>query len=80
MHNARVNRLSCADNDIGATSIATITNEGATASTASSRHPGGVNVLFADGSVHFVKSSISNVVWWALGSKNGGEVVSSDAY
>ena len=53
---------------------------GATASTASSRHPGGVNVLFADGSVHFVKSSISNVVWWALGSKNGGEVVSSDAY
>jgi prepilin-type N-terminal cleavage/methylation domain-containing protein/prepilin-type processing-associated H-X9-DG protein len=74
------NGISCIYNDIGATSIASATNEGATASTASSRHPGGVSVLFADGSVHFVKSSISNVVWWALGSKNGGEVVSSDAY
>ena len=74
------NGISCIYNDIGATSIASATNEGATASTASSRHPGGVSVLFADGSVHFVKSSISNVVWWALGSKDGGEVVSSDAY
>jgi prepilin-type N-terminal cleavage/methylation domain-containing protein/prepilin-type processing-associated H-X9-DG protein len=74
------NRISCAFNDVGATTIASATNEGATASTASSRHPGGVNVLFADGSIHFVKNSISNVTWWALGSRNGGEVVSSDAY
>jgi prepilin-type N-terminal cleavage/methylation domain-containing protein/prepilin-type processing-associated H-X9-DG protein len=74
------NGISCIYNDIGATSIASATNEGATASTASSRHPGGVNVLFADGSVHFVKNSISNVTWWAIGSKDGGEVVSSDAY
>ena len=74
------NGISCIYNDIGATTIGSATNEGATASTASSRHPGGVNVLFADGSIHFVKSSISNVVWWALGSKNGGEVVSSDSY
>ena len=46
----------------------------------SSNHPGGVNVLFADGSVRFVKSSISQPTWMALGSKNGGEVISSDSY
>ncbi len=50
------------------------------ASTASSRHPGGANVLFADGSVHFVKESIAPSIWWALGSRNGGEVISSDSY
>ena len=32
---------------------------------ASSYHPGGVNALFADGSVHFVKNSISPVTWYA---------------
>ena len=48
--------------------------------TASSRHPGGVNVLFADGSTRFVKSSVSPQVWWAVGSRAGGEVVSADSY
>ncbi len=50
------------------------------ATDASSHHPGGVNVVFADGSVRFVKDSISPPTWWALGSRNGGEVVSSDSY
>jgi prepilin-type N-terminal cleavage/methylation domain-containing protein/prepilin-type processing-associated H-X9-DG protein len=50
------------------------------ASDASSRHPGGVNILFADGSVRFVKDSVSPQTWWALGSRNGGETVSSDSY
>jgi prepilin-type N-terminal cleavage/methylation domain-containing protein/prepilin-type processing-associated H-X9-DG protein len=45
-----------------------------------SNHPGGVNCAFADGSVHFIKNSISPPTWWALGSRNLGEVVSSDAY
>jgi prepilin-type N-terminal cleavage/methylation domain-containing protein/prepilin-type processing-associated H-X9-DG protein len=44
------------------------------------RHPGGANFLFADGSVHFLKTSISMPVYCALGSRNGGEVVSADAY
>jgi prepilin-type N-terminal cleavage/methylation domain-containing protein/prepilin-type processing-associated H-X9-DG protein len=48
--------------------------------TPSSLHPGGVNVLFGDGSVRFVKSSISQQVWMSLGSKDGGEIVSSDSY
>jgi prepilin-type processing-associated H-X9-DG protein len=47
---------------------------------ARSRHPGGVNVLFADGSVRFVKSTINERTWWHLGTKAGGEVVSADAY
>ena len=48
--------------------------------TVSSNHPGGVNVCFADGSVHFLKDSINPQTWWAIGTKNGGEVVSSDSY
>jgi prepilin-type N-terminal cleavage/methylation domain-containing protein/prepilin-type processing-associated H-X9-DG protein len=47
---------------------------------ASSMHPGGVNTLFADGSVRFVKSTASGVTWRALGTIAGGEVVSSDSY
>jgi prepilin-type N-terminal cleavage/methylation domain-containing protein/prepilin-type processing-associated H-X9-DG protein len=45
----------------------------------SSGHPGGVNVLAGDGSVRFVKDSASVQAWRALGSRAGGEVVSSDA-
>ncbi len=37
-------------------------------------------MAFADGSVHFIKNSVSPPTWWALGSRNGGEVISSDAY
>jgi len=47
--------------------------------TASSMHPGGVNVLFGDGSVRFLKSTVNNSVWWAIGSRNGGEVLSADS-
>jgi prepilin-type N-terminal cleavage/methylation domain-containing protein/prepilin-type processing-associated H-X9-DG protein len=47
---------------------------------ARSKHPGGVNTLFADGSVKFIKNSISQTIWWALGTKASGEVVSSDSY
>ncbi len=47
---------------------------------ASSYHPGGVNACMADGSVKFVKNSINRMTWWALGTRGGGEVISSDAY
>jgi prepilin-type N-terminal cleavage/methylation domain-containing protein/prepilin-type processing-associated H-X9-DG protein len=46
----------------------------------SCNHPGGINIGFADGSVRWVKSSIQYQVWWALGSRNGNEAISSDAY
>jgi prepilin-type N-terminal cleavage/methylation domain-containing protein/prepilin-type processing-associated H-X9-DG protein len=48
--------------------------------TATSNHPGGVNVGFCDGSVHFIKNSITPNVWWALGSRGVGEVIGSDQY
>jgi prepilin-type N-terminal cleavage/methylation domain-containing protein/prepilin-type processing-associated H-X9-DG protein len=47
---------------------------------ASSRHPGIVNVLMCDGSVKAIKNSINVNTWWALGTRAGGEVISSDAY
>jgi len=47
---------------------------------ATSNHPGGCNFLFADGSVHFIKSSISMRTYWALGTKANGEVISADQY
>jgi prepilin-type N-terminal cleavage/methylation domain-containing protein/prepilin-type processing-associated H-X9-DG protein len=46
----------------------------------SSYHPGGANAAFADGSVRFLKSSTAINIIWSLGSKAGGEVVSSDQY
>ena len=48
--------------------------------TLSSFHPGGGNVAYADGSVRFLKSSTSTLVVWSLGSRAGGEVISSDSY
>ena len=45
-----------------------------------SNHPGGCNMLFADGSVHFLKKSINLDTYNALGSRNGGEVVSADSF
>jgi prepilin-type processing-associated H-X9-DG protein len=48
--------------------------------TSRSYHPGGVNTLFADGSVKFVKTSVNGGVWRALGTIAGGEVISGDSY
>jgi prepilin-type N-terminal cleavage/methylation domain-containing protein/prepilin-type processing-associated H-X9-DG protein len=46
----------------------------------SSRHPGGVNTCFGDGSVKFIKDSVNLQTWRALGTIAGGEVVSSDSF
>jgi prepilin-type processing-associated H-X9-DG protein len=45
-----------------------------------SKHPGGANFVFVDGSVHFLKQSIAMTTYCALGSRNGAEVVSADQY
>jgi prepilin-type processing-associated H-X9-DG protein len=47
---------------------------------ARSFHSGGVNALFADGRVVFVKDSINVQTWRALSTISGGEVLSADSY
>ncbi len=48
--------------------------------TTRSMHPSGVNSLVCDGHVTFIKNSVNVLVWQSLGSRNGGEVISGDAY
>jgi prepilin-type N-terminal cleavage/methylation domain-containing protein/prepilin-type processing-associated H-X9-DG protein len=43
-------------------------------------HSGGVNMLFLDGSVKFIKDSISPQAYYGIATVAGGEVVSADAY
>jgi prepilin-type processing-associated H-X9-DG protein len=47
---------------------------------ANSNHPGGVNVAMSDGSVKFVKATVDERIWWALGTRANGEVLSADSY
>ena len=47
---------------------------------ARSRHSGGIHTLMADGSARFFKDSIDVMVWRALGSPSGGEIVGADAF
>jgi len=46
----------------------------------SSYHSGGCNVMMADGSVRFLKSTTAIPTMWALGSRAQGESISSDSY
>ena len=64
--------MSSIDEDDGGPTYSAITSR--------SYHPGGVNSLFADGSVKFVKDSVNWQTWRALGTVGGNEVISSDAY
>ncbi|MDG3007469.1 DUF1559 domain-containing protein [Paludisphaera mucosa] len=66
-------RFGCGTCGVGSADHTHLTN-------ANSNHSGGVNVLFGDGSTRFVKNSVAMNIWWALGTKNGGEIISSDAY
>ena len=56
------------------------TNYNGVASSASSRHSGGINNTFMDGSVKFIKDSINPTTWWALGTKSGSEVIDASSY
>jgi prepilin-type N-terminal cleavage/methylation domain-containing protein/prepilin-type processing-associated H-X9-DG protein len=47
---------------------------------ASSYHSGGANFTFADGSVKFVKATVNMQVYWSLGTRAYGEVLSADSY
>jgi prepilin-type N-terminal cleavage/methylation domain-containing protein/prepilin-type processing-associated H-X9-DG protein len=45
-----------------------------------SAHPAGANFLFADGSVHYLRASISLPVYFALCTRKGREIISADSY
>jgi prepilin-type N-terminal cleavage/methylation domain-containing protein/prepilin-type processing-associated H-X9-DG protein len=47
---------------------------------ASSYHSGGVNVAFCDGSVHFIKDSVSFQTWGSIATHAGGEVIDASSY
>jgi prepilin-type N-terminal cleavage/methylation domain-containing protein/prepilin-type processing-associated H-X9-DG protein len=74
-HTQMPNRTSCVYHDINQDGRATIS-----LFSASSNHPGGVNVLFMDGSVRFVKNTVDYRPWYAISTPKGGEAVSSDAF
>lgn len=68
------NKKSCVCKQKDQTIVNRINNQG-NVTTLSSRHSGGVNMALADGSLRFVSESIDRDVWWALGSRDGGEAV-----
>jgi len=45
---------------------------------ARSRHTGGVNTLFGDGSIRFVRNQILPATWRAMGTMNGNETFTDD--
>jgi prepilin-type N-terminal cleavage/methylation domain-containing protein/prepilin-type processing-associated H-X9-DG protein len=54
------------------------TTGGNTFAAARSRHTGGVNAAMADGSVRFVRESVTPAAWQAAGTKSGGEAIGLD--
>jgi len=79
LHNGTPNTISCqSPTDDAGTWLTFVGPTGSAPPT--SNHPGGVNMGFADGSVKFVKDTINLQTWWAIGTRSGGEVVSSDAF
>ncbi len=74
-HTQLPNRTNCLYHDIVVDARGTITMVAA-----SSNHPGGVNVMFMDGTVRFIKNSVNYLPWYAIATPNGGEAVSSDSF
>jgi prepilin-type processing-associated H-X9-DG protein len=74
-HTQLPNRTSCAYFDMGTDLRGTITMVAA-----SSYHPGGVNVVFMDGSIRFVSNTVGYQPWYAIATPNYGEAISADAF
>jgi prepilin-type N-terminal cleavage/methylation domain-containing protein/prepilin-type processing-associated H-X9-DG protein len=45
---------------------------------ARSYHTGGVNAVFGDGSVRFIRDSIDPTIWYNMGTRAGGEAISNE--
>ena len=72
-HTNLPNRYCCEYSDQNPDWRATITLQNA-----SSMHPGGVNVLFMDGSVRFIKSSVNWQPWYGIATPDGNEAIAAD--
>jgi len=46
--------------------------------TAKSKHTGGVNTLFGDGSIRFIRNGVDQRTWFLLHSRNDGQVITVD--
>ena len=53
-------------------------SEDETHAAARSQHAGGVNVAFADGHVAFYQDAVNGVVWWAISTIQGGELLETN--
>jgi prepilin-type processing-associated H-X9-DG protein len=71
-HTNLPNRYCCEYSDANLDWRASITLQNA-----SSNHPGGVNVLFMDGSCRFVKTSVNWQPWYAIATPDGNEAFDS---
>ena len=47
---------------------------------ARSNHTGGVQFVFADGSVHFISQTIALTIYRAMATISGGEVIDGSAF
>ena len=74
-HTNLPNRYCCEYSDQNPDWRATITLQNA-----SSNHPGGVNVMYMDGSVRFVKTGINWRPWYAIATPDGNEAVTTDQF
>jgi prepilin-type processing-associated H-X9-DG protein len=74
-HTIPPNRTCCEYSDTDPDGRTTIT-----ARNASSMHPGGLNVLFMDGSVRFIKTSVGIQPWYALATPDSNEALTADSF
>jgi prepilin-type N-terminal cleavage/methylation domain-containing protein/prepilin-type processing-associated H-X9-DG protein len=74
------NKKACTFSNLDSTYSPSYTYSIVTMIGASSAHPGGVNVCFLDGSVKFIKDSVSLQTWGAVATKAGGEVIDASSF
>jgi prepilin-type N-terminal cleavage/methylation domain-containing protein/prepilin-type processing-associated H-X9-DG protein len=55
-----------------------VCNCGSNQVTPKSKHTGGVNTLFADGSIRFIRNGVDQRTWFLLHSRNDGQVITVD--
>jgi len=74
------NKKACMFSNQNNSALNSYAESNATMINASSYHAGGVNVGFLDGSVKFIKDSISLQTWGSIATKAGGEVIDASSY